>query len=225
MTILEFLCLSGLLVEYDVHSHVPSDVGVDHLFLPPSSCETQTYLENVATWTTDNLMKLNEGKSSYMLFSRIQQEFKTSLSLNNVKLDQLEEVRLLGVIITDNLKWDANTSDICKRAFARVSMITKLKYVGVCKEDLLEVYCLFVRSLLEYCSVVWHSTLTLEQSSDIERVQKISLKIILGDQYTGYSNTLKLCNLQNLSDRRKTRCLNYKLTLKHQKQLFPLNKK
>ena len=157
MTILEFLCLSGLLVEYDVHSHVPSDVGVDHLFLPPSSCETQTYLENVATWTTDNLMKLNEGKSSYMLFSRIQKEFKTRLSLNNVKLDQLEEVRLLGVIITDNLKWDANTSDICKRAFARVSMITKLKYVGVCKEDLLEVYCLFVRSLLEYCSVAQYT--------------------------------------------------------------------
>ena len=35
---------------------------------------------------------------------------------------------------------------------------------------------LFVRSLLEYCSTVWHSTLTVEQTNNIEHVQKIYLK-------------------------------------------------
>ena len=122
----------------------------------------------------------------------------------------------MGLLLTDDLKWDSNTQDICKRAYARLSMITKLKYVGVSNDDLLDVYCLFVRSLLEYCAVVWHSSLTREQSCDIERVQKTSMKIILGNQYSGYTDALKLFNLQTLSSRREKRCLNSGLkALKH----------
>ena len=166
--------------------HVPSDVGVEHLFLPSSSYSTQNYLENVSNWTNSNLMKLNEAKSSYMIFTRSQQEFRTRLLLNDIKLDHVHEARLLGLLITDNLKWDLNTKDVCKRAYARLSMVTKLKYVGVQQDDLIDVYCMFVRSLLEYCSAVWHSTLTQEQSADIERVQKTTLKMILGDHYMGY---------------------------------------
>ena len=69
-----------------------------------------------------------------------------------------------------------------------MTMITKLKYVGVPIDDLLNVYILYVRSLLEYCSVVWHSTLTVEQSQNLESVQKLCLKVILGDEYSGYDN-------------------------------------
>ena len=61
-----------------------------------------------------------------------------------------------------------------------MTMITKLKYVGVAEEDLLHIYILYIRSLLEYCSVVWHSTLTVDQNHDIESVQKLCLKVILG---------------------------------------------
>ena len=72
-------------------------------------------------------------------------------------------------------------------------MLTKLKYVGVPLEDLVHIYILYVRSLLEYCSVVWYSTLTVEQTHDIERVQKLSMKIILGEQYNGYESALEKC--------------------------------
>ena len=226
MSILEFLSLSGLLVDYDVLGHVPSDVGVDHMFLPSSEYSTQSYLNNISQWTSDNLMQLNEAKSSYMIFTRMEQEFRSRLTLNDIKLDQVHEVRLLGLLITDDLKWDSNMADICKRAYARLSMITKLKYVGVGNRDLVDIYCLFVRSLLEYCSVVWHSTLTLEQSLDIERVQKTSMKIILGDQYPGYEVALEHCKLDTLKHRREKRSLNFGLkALKHPKHklLFPLS--
>ena len=95
--------------------------------------------------------------------------------MNDIKLDHVHDARLLGLLITDNLKWDLNTKDICKRAYARLSksMVTKLKYVGVQQDDLIDVYCMFVRSLLEYCFAVWHSTLTQEQSADIERVPRL----------------------------------------------------
>ena len=63
--------------------------------------------------------------------------------------------------------------------YSRLSMLTRLKYVGVNTEDLLEVYKLFIRSIIEYCSVVYHSRLTEEQSNKIERIQKTCLRVIL----------------------------------------------
>ena len=72
-------------------------------------------------------------------------------------------------------------------------MITKLKYVGVAQEDLIDIYILFIRSVTEYCSVVFHSSLTTEQSNKIERIQKTCLKGILGDMYITYATALGIC--------------------------------
>ena len=68
---------------------------------------------------------------------------------------------------------------ICKRALARISMLRKLNYVGVPFQDLVDIFIVFVRSLLEYCCVTWHSSLTIEQSEDIERAQRTALKVII----------------------------------------------
>jgi hypothetical protein len=35
LSLLQLICLSGLLIDYDFHQHVASDIGVDDQFLPP----------------------------------------------------------------------------------------------------------------------------------------------------------------------------------------------
>ena len=105
-------------------------------------------------------------------------------------------------------------------------MLTKFKYVGVSKKDLLDVYVLFVRSLLEYCAVVWHSRLTQEQGNNLEIVQKSCLRVILGEQYVNYENALEICELKTLTERRQDRCLKFaQKCLEHpiQRRLFPPN--
>ena len=105
-------------------------------------------------------------------------------------------------------------------------MLTKLKYIGVKVEDLIEIYVLFIRSVVEYCSIVFHSGLTIEQTNDLERIQKVCLKIILGDNFVNYSAALEMTGLDTLHIRREKRVLNFSLKcLKHpvHKNLFPLN--
>ena len=226
LSILEFVCLAGLLCEYNFKLHVASDVGIDSYFLPPQNIQMQDHLDSISSWTRKNLMVLNERKSKYIIFNRAQADFNTRLTLNNTNIEQVHEARVLGVVLTDDLKFERNTQDICKRAFARISMITKLKYVGVSIPDLIDVFSLFVRSLLEYCSVSWHSSLTQEQSDDIERVQRTALKVILGKEYTDYQSSLNKCGLESLYSRREKRCLTFGLrSLKHPKHklMFPLN--
>ena len=106
-------------------------------------------------------------------------------------------------------------------------MLTKLKYVGVCTEDLIDIYVLFIKSIVEYCAVVWHSSLTVELVGNLERVQKICLKVILGENYVNYSAALEMCNLESLFARREKRCLSFaQKCIKHplHRRLFPLNK-
>ena len=199
----------------------------DQLFLPPHNIKTQGNLTQIANWTDQNLMQINVKKSNYMVFTRSMTKFATRLNIKDNFIEQVRETKLCGVWITDNLKWEKNTREITRNAFARMSMITKLKYVGVSKEDLLDVYILFIRSLSEYCAVVWHSSLTVELTGMLERVQKICLKVILGDEYTDYNSALELTNLKTLYQRRENRCLKCaEKCLKHSvnKRLFPLNK-
>ena len=129
--------------------------------------------------------------------------------------------------ISEDLSWDKNTQEMCRKAFSRISMLTKLRYVGVNTEDLIEIYVLFIRSITEYCAVAWHSSLTVEQSTDIERIQKTCLRVILGDSYVSYSAALEMTGLQTLYDRREKRCLDFALkAMKHpiNKRMFPLNR-
>ena len=83
LNILELVILSDKLIEYNFNNHVASDIAVGHLFLPPDSFKTQTYLNEISTWTDQNLMKLNELKSNYIIYSRSKTQFDTRLKLNN----------------------------------------------------------------------------------------------------------------------------------------------
>ena len=226
-TVLEMIQLAGLLTEYNFRNHVANDIPIDSLYLPSQNFQSQSYISTICQWTDENQMLLNGSKSNYMIFNRTKNyQFATRLNLNGKKLESVQEVKLVGVWITSNLSWAKNTSEICRRAYARLSMITKLKYVGVSIEELLIIYVLFVRSLLEDCCVVWHSTLTKEQEDDIEQVQRVCLRVILQDSWCGYDAALEMTSLETLTDRREAHCLQFAgKCLKHKKHksLFPLN--
>ena len=110
---------------------------------------------------------------------------------------------------------------LCKTYYAYKTQICWLP-----RKDLIDVYNSYIISLLEYCSVVWHSTLTVQQSHNIERVQKLCLKVILGSDYESYDQSLVVCGLEKLSIRRDSRCLKFGLkSLLHTQHcnLFPVN--
>ena len=112
------------------------------------------------------------------------------------------------------------------KAYSRLQMITKLKYVGVKIEDLIDVYVLYIRSLTEYCSVAFHPSLSNEQSNKLERIQKTCLKVILGEMYIGYEVALEMTGLETLFDRRLKRCLDFSMKCANHvrnNRLFPLN--
>ena len=85
-----------------------------------------------------------------------------------------------------------------------------------------------MRSLLEESATVWHSSLTDENSDDLERVRKSAVKIILGGKYVGYEKSLVRLDMDSLKVRREQLCLSFGqkcVTNPKTKHMFPENKK
>ena len=71
----------------------------------------------------------------------------------------------------------------------------------------------YIRPLLEYSDVIWHSSLTSNQAHQLERVQKRALRIILGTDYISYANALDVCDVDRLSARREQHSLKFAQSL------------
>ena len=102
----------------------------------------------------------------------------------------------------------------------------KLVEFSVPVQDLLTIYILYIRSVLEQSCQVWHSSLSLENLMDIECVQKNALKIILQEDYLSYEEALEKVGTVSLVDRRNHLCLKFaKACLQNEntKTMFPLS--
>ena len=91
-------------------------------------------------------------------------------------------------------------------------------------DDLVNVYMLLIHSILETACPVFQPLLTNENKESIERIQKIVLKVILGDKYLSYNQACNDVNLATLEERRTQICLNFGikcLSHPHHKTLFP----
>ena len=138
----------------------------------------------------------------------------------NDQIKVISETKLLGIILTNDLKWAANTVYLCKKAYKNMWKLRRMKLIDVEPLVLLDVYIKDIRCVVELAVPAWHSGLTTKQAADIERIQRIAVYIILSDCITGrcdfnYDMALVALDLEPLDVRRELLCLSFaKKTLK-----------
>ena len=180
------LILQGL-GSYNFKHHVASDIGIDQKFLPSENTHSQQYLNQIENWTILNKSKLNVKKSHVMIFNFTEDfKFSTRLYLENKLLEIINETKLLGTIITTDLKWYKNTEMLVKKSYQRMMILHKLYAFKVDVMDLVNIYILYIRSLLEQSCQVWHFSISEEEVADLERIQKVACRIILQNRCETY---------------------------------------
>ena len=133
---------------------------------------------------------------------------------NNI-LEVVNEIKILGITIQSDMKWTSNTRNMIIKANKRLWILRRLKNLGALAGDLLEVYTKQIRCILEYAAPAWQSSITQEEKTNIERVQKSAFHIILGNSYQSYENALELLGMETLNLRRRR--LTYKFALRSEK--------
>jgi hypothetical protein len=85
------------------------------------------------------------------------------------ELKVVDELKLLGVMVTSNLSWQSHVDYMSKRAFTMLWMIRRLKHL----DELLQVYQTQIRCILQFAVETWNSGLTKGQVSQSEQVQNV----------------------------------------------------
>ena len=173
--------LNAGLASYNFKNHIPSNIPTHNQLISAEHLKSQQHLKIINNWTKNKKMKLNEKKTKNIIFNFTRKyQFTTNLSVNNKKIEIVKETKLLGTHITDDLKWNKNTSEIIKKAYKRMPILTNAAAFTTNRQDLKKIYLTYIRSVLDQSSVLWHSSLSQKNIKDLERVQKVAVRVIMG---------------------------------------------
>ena len=127
------------------------------------------------------------------------------------EVERVGKYKLLGVIISDDLKWNTHVEYVIAKAAKRLYTLRLLKRAGIMPKDMLKVYLCNVRSVLEYAEQVCkiparYPCLTLLN------LYKKKLRIIFLN--SSYQQALDLTNLSTLANRKKLLCKKLKADMR-----------
>ena len=112
-------------------------------------------------------MELNIDKSNARIFNFTNNyQFTTSFSHNGGQIDPIEDTKLLGTIITSNLKWAKTTAFLSQKANATMRLLHKLSEFSP-PIDLVTIYTSYFRSIMMQSCIVWPTGLTQDDSADL----------------------------------------------------------
>jgi len=150
-------------------------------------------------------MALNVNKTKEMLVWPGRRECTIpSLSIDGSIIKRVQSTKLLGVIMSNDLRWEGHIQYVIAKASKRIYFLRLLLRAGVHADDIVGVYTSIVRSVLEYASELWHTGLTRTQCDALERVQRRVLRLVLPE--LSYMKALATTGLQTLQERRDAAC-------------------
>ena len=146
-------------------------------------------------------MIVNHGKFQAMITNRFgNMENKHEMHIDNKKITSEHSVKLLGIEIENQLKFDNHVSTLCRKAGSQLNAIGRLrKYIGFPeKKALIEA---FVFSNFNYCPLVWHFT-SMRSTNKIESIQKRALRLLYNDYTSTYDSLLAKANKPSMEIKR-----------------------
>ena len=181
----------------------------------PGESILQKNLNNIEDFTLKNQMKINESKSKVILFNKSKKfDFPPEVFFKNGDfLEYLEETKLLGIQIHSSLKWNSNTTAIYSKSMSKMWLLRRMKLLKLEPSLIFDYYVKEIRPLAEQGVAVWNSGLTKAQVNDIEKIQKVALLIILGEEYSDYESACVRFSITSLSSRRAQLCANFAIKL------------
>ena len=164
----------------------------------------QLALQRLAVWCKHNGMLLNTEKTKVMLITTPQKRLHLQnsilhLTYNNDVLKNVQNDKVLGVHIDNNLTWTVHTEFIAKKISSNLWLLSKLKeYLST--EHRVQFYKTYLQPHIDYCSTVWGGT-SHSNLNRIFRLQKRAVKIILNYNYDDIASSMNDLKIMNIYER------------------------
>ncbi|CAG9795435.1 unnamed protein product [Diatraea saccharalis] len=134
----------------------------------------QSDLDSLTKYCRDNKLFLNADKCRIISFSRKLSTITYPYKINNMELVRVDSIRDLGIIVDSKLSFKAHYDQIVKRAFRTLGFIIRISKPFNNPHTLKILFFSFVRSILEFGSVIWNPF----YKQDIARLEKVQFKFM-----------------------------------------------
>ena len=115
--------------------------------------KSKVYELLIQEYAAVNDIKLNCKKSKFILFNPTKNfDFVPEVEIEGNLLETQEEIKILGLIVRNDLSWRSNTDSMCKEAYSWLRMIKRLQRSGASLEDMIDIYIL---QTSKKCTRVW----------------------------------------------------------------------
>ena len=182
--------------------HISASQTVAHL----ADLDLGGDLDELRSQTEEINMKINVKKTQLLVVSP-QNGCKVTAAIDAEPeaIKSVDKLKLVGFTFGEDPGAGAHVTAVTEKFKKKVWMLYKLRGAGFKGVPLFKLYCCYLRSIVEYCSVVYHSMLTRGQAWDLERLQRLAVRICFGGNRD--TNAIMSENLiQPLEDRRRRRC-------------------
>lgn len=117
----------------------------------------QMYVDRLNELLTANRMCLNASKSAVIVIDRSKNKKFSSVNIqvDGIIIPKVSTTKLLGVCINEAGDWSNHIDFIHRKACIKLQILRKLKSLGFLMSQLKLVYIMHVRSILEYCCILW----------------------------------------------------------------------
>ena len=166
-----------------------------------------TDLQNVNLFSSDNCLKLNSGKSNFIIIgSRVNLNKLKSinlppLTLNNEVIERKYSVKNLGVIFDECFTWNKHVNKIVSSAFFKLRQVSRYKKF-LSHESKVNVCETYVLCHFNYCDSVYFN-ITEILKHKIQKVQNTCVRFIYElRKFDHISSSLNKLDTLNMEDRR-----------------------
>ena len=153
-------------------------------------------LRSLSRWLKYKQLKLNISKTKFMVISRNRVNVDVSVVIDDETIDRVREIKYLGVIIDDKLKFNSHIDNVIKKIAKKYGILCRLKN-DLTIASKIQLYKSIISPHLDFCP----SILFLANETQISRLQRLQNKImrliLRCNRFT--SSTLMLDALQWLS--------------------------
>lgn len=104
-----------------------------------------------------------------------------SLGTEEGQVAAVESLKLVGFVFGSSPDVSAHMGYLQSKFRAKVWLLYHLREAGIKGERLFRMFCIYIRSVLEYCSPVYHSMMSIGQAEQLESLQRHAARVCFGN--------------------------------------------
>ena len=136
-----------------------STITYSSLNLEQAVITVERECNRVLDWLAANKLIINLSKTHLMLFTTRPRPESIIILAKGQVIHEIKEIKFLGVILDNNLKWNSHIDYISKKISKSVSILKMLKFTFP-SNVLKNIYFSLIYPYYTYCNLVWGSAVS-----------------------------------------------------------------